>query len=226
MRQFAKRGLILIVILFLTELAILLIVSSLPYFPGEESVYIQQAQQLNSTTQNATTPQLATEIFTNNYRIALAEMIPILGVFLFTFSLYATARVAEADAYLEHVPVVAVILVLFIVPDTWIELPAYAVATAESLYLLYAIIKRLRGRQVNFGAEAWQLGINLIIITVMLAVAAVFEALAINLKFYFWVMWIPFLGVLLMVLALNRRLTKIRREEVARAATVGLEKRE
>ena len=64
---------------------------------------------------------------------------------------------------------------LFFLPSTWLELPAYAVAAAESVYLTYAIylgFKRGRGwfvREIRF------LLVNIVLIAGMLIVAAVFE---------------------------------------------------
>jgi len=215
-RQFAKRGLALCLILFLVELALLVLVSSAPFFPGEQSLYTGQAKSLGGLVQNSTTPQLALEIFSNNYKIALEEMIPGFGALLFAISLYATARVTKAIAIDDKVPALSLVLLLFILPHSWIELPAYAVATAEGLYLLAAIVRTARfvGPTRDWGRlriEAWQLALNLIIVTVMLAVAAVFESVEIALGDYALITWIPFAGLVAVVVSLNKRLSGIRK---------------
>jgi hypothetical protein len=48
----------------------------------------------------------------------------------------------------------------------------------------------------------------------MLAVAAAFETVEIELGAYFWVTWVPFIGLILAVLQLNRRLSRIRKEKI------------
>ena len=158
LRQFAKRGLALCLILFVVEVGLLFLVSSAPFFPGEQSFYTGEANSLGSLVQNSTTPQLAVEIFTNNYKIALEEMIPLFGVLLFAISLYVTARVTEAIAIQDKVSALSVVLLLFLLPHSWIELPAYAVATAAGLYLLYGLlslasmaIARRRGKVAEAG---------------------------------------------------------------------------
>jgi len=218
-RQFALRGLLLCATLFLIEVGLFFAVSSSPFFPGEHSAYTSAANQLGNQTSSSTAPQLFTMIFTNNLRIALIEMIPVFGTIFFAISIYATARVTEAIAGIQGIPAPLVLLLLFIFPYSYIELPAYAVATAEGIYLLYALVVRLRGRGGSLSGEAVQFGINLIIMTVMLAVAALFEAVTIEIRVYFWITWVPFIGLVLVVLWLNRRLSRIRREEFRR--TVG-----
>ena len=217
-RQFAVRGLLLCLTLFLIEVGLFFFVSSTPYFPGEQTLYTSQANQLSSQVSNSTSYQLLFQIFTNNLRIALIEMIPIVGTIFFAISIYATARVTQAIAGIDGVPALfLVVLLLVVFPHSFIELPAYAVATAEGLYLFYAIVKWLgatrEGDPGRMGRELWQLAINLTIVTVMLAVAAVFETVEIVLGTHFWITWVPFIGMVLGVLWLNRRLSKIRRDE-------------
>jgi uncharacterized membrane protein SpoIIM required for sporulation len=223
-REFARRGLLLCVALFLIEVALFFVVSSAPFFPGEQALYTNQSNQIGSEFQNA---GLFTEfwgIFINNFRIALIEIIPGIGLLFFAFSLYATARILEVISLSDHTsPIIVVLVLLLLFPHSWIELPAYAVATAEGVYLLYAIIKWLgetgkEHRTIKWSAEATQLGINLVIITVMLLVAALFESVEIQIGLLFWVTWIPFAVLIALVLALNKRLTKIRKEMKAEAA--------
>ncbi|MDA4121679.1 MAG: stage II sporulation protein M [Thaumarchaeota archaeon] len=218
-RDYAVRGLLLCLTLFLIEVGVLFLVPSIPFFPGEKGYYISQANQLSNTTSHASGPQLFYDIFTNNYRISLIEMIPGLGVIFFAISMYVTARVSLAIAFNEPQPVPGAVLVilLFILPHSYLELPAYAVATAEGLYLLYAIIKVLSnsrgGDEGRMTKEVWQLGINVLIVTVMLAVAALFETTEIVLgAFNAFLTWIPFIGIAYLVYRLNKRLSEIRKE--------------
>jgi uncharacterized membrane protein SpoIIM required for sporulation len=226
-REFAVRGLLLCLTLFLLEVGIFFFVSSSPYFPGEHAFYTSQANQLSSQVTNSTSNQLLFQIFTNNFRIALIEMIPGFGAILFAISIYATARVTQAIAGIDNVPaVLLVLLLLLIFPHSFLELPAYAVATAEGLYLFYAglylahaLLTGAGGKLRRLSMEAWQFGINLLIVTVMLGVAALFETVEIVLGVYFWIMWVPFIGIIIAVIRFNRRLTRIRREATAKLMT-------
>lgn len=213
------RGLLLCLTLFLIEVGLFFAISSIPFLPGERSFYVTQANQLGNQTSTSTTPQLFVMIFTNNYRIALIEMVPLLGVILFAVSIWETARVIEAIAAIHGESALLLVLLLFaIYPHTYIELPAYAVATAEGIYLLYAIAKALGWNKGNMRAEVYQLAINVAIVTVMLAVAALFESVEIALGLSFWITWVPFVALIYVVVRLNRRLSKIREE--AESATI------
>lgn len=217
-KEFARRGLLLCVLLFLIEVGLFFLVSSLPFFPGEQALYTNQSNQIGNQFQHATLFTTFSGIFVNNYRIALIEMIPGLGVLFFGFSLYATARILQVISISDHAsPIIVVLVLLLLFPHSWIELPAYAVATAEGIYLLYAIVKWLfdsTGRaSVHWNHELGQLLINVGIVTVMLLVAALFESVEIQLGgLLFLVTWIPFAVIIAVVLLLNRRLMRIRRQ--------------
>jgi len=216
-RLFASRGLLLCLTLFLIEIGIFFAVTSAPYFPGEQALYSGEAHQLGNQVSNSTNSQLLVQIFTNNYRIALIEMIPVIGVVLFAVSIYATARVTKAIAGIDGVPAVLVVLLLLVIfPHSLLELSAYAVATAEGLYFLYAIIKWLGGNRARLNREWGQLAINLVLVTIILAVDAVFETVEIALGDYFCIMWVPFIGVVVGVVRLNRRLSKVRKGEAGK----------
>jgi uncharacterized membrane protein SpoIIM required for sporulation len=215
---YASRGLLLYLALFIIEVGLFFLVATLPFFPGEQAFYTAQSNQLNNEFQGASLFTQFWGIFTNNFRIALLEMIPGLGVALFGFSLYATARVLEVIANTDNVsPLLVLFLLLLLFPHSWIELPAYAVATGEGLFLLYAIWSFATGsRRINLRDEGWQLAINFIIVAVMLLVAALFESVEIQLGAgLFWITWLPFAGLIALAVLLNKRLMKIKKEDVA-----------
>jgi uncharacterized membrane protein SpoIIM required for sporulation len=218
--EYASRGLLLFVLLFLIEVGVYLLVASLPFFPGEKASFVNLSNQIGSEFKNASLATQFFGIFTNNFRIGLIEMIPGLGSAFFAVSLYTTGRIIEVEALTQGVSPVLLVLFLFIFPYSYIELPAYAVATGEGLYLSYAILRWLfstGGRPVNFRAEAWQLFVNIMIVAVMLAVAALFESVQLQLiednPGFFWVTWIPFVGIVWLAIVLNRRLGRMRREK-------------
>ncbi|MGA2666436.1 MAG: hypothetical protein ABSF83_15980, partial [Nitrososphaerales archaeon] len=86
--ELASRGLLVYLVLFVIEIALFFVISSLPFFSGEQALYTGQAKQLNSTFANQGFVSTFGGIFLNNYRIALLEMVPGLGVILFALSLY------------------------------------------------------------------------------------------------------------------------------------------
>src|SRR5271155_4160223 len=52
-REFARRGLLLCVALFLIEVALFFVISSLPFFPGEQALYTSQSNQIGNEFQSA-----------------------------------------------------------------------------------------------------------------------------------------------------------------------------
>ncbi len=217
---YATRGLMLYVILFGAEVVIFFVVSSLPFFPGEQALYTSQGNQITNEFAGAGLLVLFWGIFSNNFRIALFEMVPGLGAALFAFSLYSTARILEVYAISYHdPPFLVVFLLLLLFPHSYIELPAYAVATGEGLYLLYAIWRwafSSGGNPVNWTIEGWQFVINLAIVVVMLAVAATFESVEIELgAAYLLITWVPFVALIALTIILNKKLNMLKNEKRA-----------
>ncbi len=83
---------------FLVEVGLFFVGREPPFFPGEQAAYTSQGNQINNEFANASLFTQFWGIFTNNFRIAAIEMIPGFGVVLFGFSLYATARILEVMA--------------------------------------------------------------------------------------------------------------------------------
>lgn len=223
---YARRGLKLYVILFIIEVAIIFVVVTLPFFPGEKALYTGQGNQITNEFAGAGLFTLIWGIFTNNLRIALLEMIPGFGAALFGFSIYSTARILEVYALNANAPPLAVAFTLLLFfPHSYIELPAYAFATGEGLYLLYAVWKWALSKgdkSPNLSAEGWQFVINLIIVVVMLAVAATFESVEIVLGSpLLWLTWIPFVGLIALGIYLDRKLNRLKNEKRAELPPAG-----
>ncbi|MDG7020708.1 MAG: stage II sporulation protein M [Nitrososphaerota archaeon] len=160
----------LILATFLLELAIVVVVSNLPFFPHELSTYEQQynttAALLNQPAQGQ-----VIGIFLNNVRVAAVETIPALGVAVLGFSLYETARIIAVIGIVHGMPVYEDLATLFLLPSTWLELPAYALAATESIYVVRTLVRRGAG----VTTEARLFVVNLGLIVLVLIVAAVFE---------------------------------------------------
>ena len=215
--ELASRGLLVYLALFAIEIGLFFVISSLPFFSGEKALYTGQANQLNSTFANQSFVSTFGGIFVNNYRIALLEMVPGLGVILFAASLYATARVLEAIADNESAsPFVVLVVLLLFFPHSYIELPAYAVATGAGLLLVYSFFRWLFATgprsPVRLGDALWLLALNLVLVTVMLLVAALFESVELELGGWFLVTWVPFAVLVVLTLKLKRRADRMRKE--------------
>ncbi len=220
MSEYAARGIRLYLVLFAIEVVLFLVIASLPFFPGERAFFTNQSNQINNQFQGASLLSQFWGIFTNNFRISAVEMIPGLGALVFAISLYETARIIEAIAGTDNAsPILVLVLLLLLFPHSYIELPAYAVATGEGLVLAYAIARWLLATgpsPVSLSVEFWQLALNVVVVAVMLVAAALFESVEIQLgAMWFWITWIPFAGLVVLALSLYRRLNRIRNENQA-----------
>jgi uncharacterized membrane protein SpoIIM required for sporulation len=129
-------------------------------------------------------------LFSHNVVIALGEVIPGFGLGLFVFSSYVTSRTLEALAIAQPgtvagLPAQLVLTSLFLVPHTWLELPAYAIATTEGCSIIYA------GLRHRIRLETPRLLAVLIFILLELIVAALFEAAEIASPSLALLLWLP-----------------------------------
>jgi stage II sporulation SpoM-like protein len=196
-----KRGRV-IAIIFVIELAAIILVANSAFFPGESSLYEKQYNNIKPALNQSALGQV-TAIFANNFRVAIAELIPVIGPVVFGFSIYETARIVEVIGIVNGLGVGAALGTLFFLPSTWLELPAYSIAVAESAYFVYSMSRGLAGflREVRF------LIVNVILICGVLIVAAIFEVTEIQMETAFaapaplweqtlvFLTWVPFVLV-------------------------------
>jgi uncharacterized membrane protein SpoIIM required for sporulation len=192
---------ILISVLFFFELAVILYVSNSSFLPSELGTYENQYNTTSHILNQSAVGQVIS-IFANNFRVATVELVPGLGLAVFGLSLYATARVVEVIAIVKNVPVGIALGTLFFLPSTWLELPAYAIAAAESIYLAYSIYIGFRKGWARFVREIRFLLVNIILIAGVLIVAATFEVTEIQFEqgpvqtqALAFLTWIPFVAV-------------------------------
>ncbi|MEM3185171.1 MAG: stage II sporulation protein M [Conexivisphaerales archaeon] len=172
-----------------------------------------QASSLNSTFGTLTSPIYsnptllgkATLIFSHNLLIAGIEFIPGIGWALFALSTYETARVVQAIALTSsssasHINAQVLFLSLFILPHSWLELPAYAIAIMESFYLVYAIRSHSVTSEVNRAILVF------IFVAVELFVAAIFEAAELIMPVYALAYWLPALLVFFLAAVAIKRI--------------------
>ncbi len=85
------------------------------------------------------------DILRNNLGIAIWEIIPGFGWFIFFAATMGTGQTLSALAIASNIPSVFIIITLFLSPHAWVELLAYAVAITESFLIVYSLFgRRLR----------------------------------------------------------------------------------
>lgn len=202
----------LIFLLFVAEFVIIIGVSNLALSPSELSTYESQYNSTLVPVLNASAPSQVAAIVANNLKVSTLELIPAVGLAIFVYSLYQTARIVQAIGVVKGVGVGFALANLFFLPSTWLELPAYAIASAESAYLVYAIYRGFRRGRGYLARELRFLVVNIVLVTVVLVVAAIFEVSEIQIAtalpqgpLLSLLTWIPFVVVFVLVLAFWRR---------------------
>ena len=170
----------LILVMFALELSFVIWIADSPFFPREQSSYVAQYNSLGPVL-NSSAPLQVYSILKNNFIISLGELVPVFGLGIFGVSLYQTARIVEVIGIVKKVGSGLALADLFVLPHSWLELPAYAIAAAESVYLTAALLG-LRGGRRGLVRELRTLAVNIVLIGGVLAVAAVFEVSEIQIQ--------------------------------------------
>ena len=191
----------LFAIVFVAELVILAAAVVLPIDPGEQATLQQQAQNQFGGINTGDPLSLFLGILTNNVRVALLELIPIVGALLFLLSIFTTGQVIQVIANMNGVPAALLGGTLFFFPFTLVELSAYAVAVTAGTFLIVALFKR------HFRSELTVFVIEMALVVGILISAAAMETLAIVQPVLGLALWAP---LALLALAIRR---KSRREE-------------
>jgi uncharacterized membrane protein SpoIIM required for sporulation len=202
---------IAIAIFFVIEFAIILGVSNSALSQSQLSAYENQYNSITPVLNQTASGQVGA-IFANNLRVATLELVPIFGLGVFGLSLYETARIVQVIGIVQKHGVAISLATLFILPSTWLELPAYAIAAAESIYLTYGVFCLLSGRGAQFLRELRFLFVNFVLAVGVLLVAAIFEVTEIQIEqgppqtqVYALLTWLPFFAVLAGAVAFWRR---------------------
>jgi uncharacterized membrane protein SpoIIM required for sporulation len=219
----------LITVLFLIEIAAIIVVSNLPFFPGELSFTQNQYNSIKPVAEQSAFGQLSF-IFTNNFMVVIRELIPVLGLATFALTTYETARIVQVIAISSGDGVAAALGTLFLLPHTYLELPAYAIAVTESGYLVYAIAAGFSRGWAIFVREIRFLIVSVVLMAGVLAVAAVFEVTEIQIEILtqapappieaalVFLTWIPFVLVFAGALSFWRKARREAPELEAREA--------
>lgn len=143
--QLLSRGrLTVMVVAFTVELGLFIAGLLLPLGPVVQGNLLNQTSSEFSAIQSAPPFQVVFLIFSHNIVIALVEVVPVVGAFIFASSIFATGVLAQALLASNGVPgVFGALLLLF--PYSLVELSAYAVALGSGVMLIVAWgKKRLR----------------------------------------------------------------------------------
>ncbi len=197
-RLVEKRWLQVAVALFAVEAASYFL---LMYLPMSASQVTSLSSQYSSITQPILSkPDVLDKaylIFSHNLLIASIEFVPALGWAFFGYSTYQTVELLHAIAlspsfYGGSIPPQLVVLSLFLLPHTWLELPAYAIALTESLFVVRAALRRGLASELRRAAAVYAF------VAGELLVAAVFESTEITYPaeaLLTWLLALPLLGM-------------------------------
>ncbi|MDA4128143.1 MAG: stage II sporulation protein M [Thaumarchaeota archaeon] len=203
---FLVRGFKVILILLVAQVISLIVISSLPYFSGEQAFYSQWVQQESAQFSSLSLFGEFTGIFTNNLDVALRMMIPGLGDLVFGGAIYNTSRLLEATAFSRGLQPADLSVTLALLPHTWIELSAYALAVFEGAYIVYAIVpRRGRKRPVTLRFLGAEVVVAVVLLALILLVAAVLEVSLVVLGAYGLLGWVPLSAIAFVIFTVRRR---------------------
>ncbi len=190
----------LFLLTFIAELLIFAIVSALPI--KDPALYTSFRSQDRAIVSKPFF-SMWLSIFPHNLEVASIEFIPIIGPAWFSFSMVTTSVVVAVEGTAAHISGFFIFLSLMILPHSWLELPAYAVAVSTSIYLIYYLIKRYPARKYL------KLLYMYLFVVIELALAGAIESAEIILEqsahpFYAFYMWIPSIPIIIFLIMLYR----------------------
>ena len=186
--------------MFVIELAIFFVAMAIPVDSGTQQELLKQADEILGNASNPTPNQVFTLILGNNIRVALLEVVPVIGPIIFVLSIFTTGQVIQAVAISNGLPVGIYGLLLFIFPFALVELAAYATAVGSGAMLLIALIRRRLVRELRV------LALELILVVSLLLAAAAMETAAILSPVLGILMWGPAaVAVIAVVVVASRR---------------------
>lgn len=200
----------LFLVLFILEMLITVVVSSLPLSNGP--LLAQLKSQQSAVDSLAYGPMLIS-IFSHNLLIATLEVIPFFGQFLFVFSIAQTSVGIAVLGSSINVNGIFLFISILLIPDTLIELPSYALASSAGIYLIYLLIKH----RTLLSGRIHKVLLMYIFTALELFVAASFEAGAIIMGsslpspdniLYPILTWIPAAPVIYVLIKLFRRINQ------------------
>lgn len=197
--SFLDRGRLLLLLgVFVLELLLFFGAMVVPIDPSTQQRLQQAANSLQNSTSNQAPIAVLGLIFSNNVRVALAEMIPGAGALVFFISILNTGEVVQVLALSNGVPGVFYGVALFVFPFSIVELFAYALAVCSGSMLIIA------WRRNRLRKEARVFVYELIGVVAILLVAAAMETITLLFPEIGLALWLP-TGLLIAWLAITLR---------------------
>lgn len=200
----------LFLLAFIIEMGIYFVVSSIPY---SNPALVSSLKSAQDTVAGLSLVGMIFYIFPHNLLIATLEFIPVAGQALFVLSTIQTPLALSASAYSVGIPGILAFVSLLLVPDTLIEVSAYALATATSIYMFQILVKS----RTEFGAKVWKFIYMYLLTVLVLFIAGTFESVAIkfsltenypNNAIYPLMLWIPAIPVIYLLIRLFRHINR------------------
>lgn len=167
-RIFSRGRILLIVALFVVELAVFVVGLLTPLDSSTQQTIANQTSSQFDFVKTATAGQLVFFIFIHNLGIALVEMVPVFGAFFFLLSIYTTGLATQALVEAQGLPG-STGLVLFALPYSFVEFLGYAIAVGSGTMLLVA------WRRKRLAKEARVFVLEVGLVALVLVVAAIME---------------------------------------------------
>jgi len=181
---FDRRRLLVFLIALLIEFAIFVFGLLTPLsVPAQQTLENQTSAQF-AAVPTASAQQLVTLIFTHNILLAYLELIPVLGAFVFVFSIYVTGLVAQVIATSAGYPG-QLGVILFVFPYSLVEFSAYAIAVASGVMLVLAWRRKTLDREIRV------LPMELAAVAAVLALAAAMETVTRFSPVIGFILWLP-----------------------------------
>ena len=175
----------LFVVLLVSSIAIFFAAMAIPIDASQEQSLLSEGKSLLQSATGGSSVDTFVVIFVNNVRVALIEMIPVLGFLFWGVSLYTTGQVLQAFSLSVKIPPLATGIITFAFPHALVEFAGYSFALSEGTILLWAALKR------RFRAELRLAGYQVFLVAATLLLAALIETVEIVSPGVGLVMWIP-----------------------------------
>jgi uncharacterized membrane protein SpoIIM required for sporulation len=179
----------------------------LPFFPGEKQMYTTILNGTQSQVANTTFFEAFKAIYLNNIQVAWGGMLPVLGQLSFGLASYNTGRVIQVVALTHQppYPASAVLILLYLLPHTWVEESAYPIATVAGLMAVTrwrSVSPSEFAHRVNWGS--WKLVLAMLGVAFILLAAGLIETAGLYLGTRELLLWIPVGAAVYFVIALTR----------------------
>ncbi|MCL4452289.1 MAG: stage II sporulation protein M [Candidatus Thermoplasmatota archaeon] len=200
----------LFLLMFLLEISIFIVISSIPL--KDAALYNEFKQQQSSIITLPLLPMIFS-IFPHNLEVASLELIPILGQFFYILSAVTTSLILAVEGTANGTLGLVYFLSLALLPDTWIELPSYAVTTSTGIYFLYLLVKK----RSLLRSKSKKILLNYVFAAAELLIAATFESEAIIMEttyaspYNFFgplLLWLPAIAVIIFLVFIYRKINK------------------